>query len=124
MCRQIGFALQLIKPILDNQAKSFEVTEEATEEYNTWLQGRLSKSVWTACNSYYQVDRQKQTKIIATFPGPVSLFWWLTRTPQWNKFHGVGAEAWKKQLSMNMAKRWSVLALVVIAVVVNLKRCR
>ena len=123
---QIGFALQLIKPILDNQAKSFEVTEEATAQYNTWIQDRLSKSVWTECNSYYQIDRQRGSKNVATFPGPVSLFWWLTRTPPWDKFHGVAAEAWEKQQRINQIKGWGglrVLALVVGYVLVLVMTC-
>ena len=100
-------ALQLIKPVLDGEAKSIQVTEEATEDYNAWLLGRLSKSVWTECNSYYQIDGRKQSKIIGTFPlaGPVTLFWWLTRT-----FHGVAAEAWEKQRGQNTMKKWSCLA--------------
>ena len=117
MQEQIGFALQLTKPILDSQEKSFEVTEVATVDYNTWLQHRLSRSVWTECNSYYQIDRKRGSKNVATFPGPVSLFWWLTRTPLWNKFHGVAAEAWEKQRRINKIKGWgglTALALVVV----------
>jgi len=106
---QIGLAIQLIKPIFDGKANSFEVTEDATNKYNTWLQGRLSRSVWTDCNSYYQSGGQKQTKIIATFPGPVSLFWWLARSVRWDDFAGVEAEAWEKQRRWNTFKKGGVL---------------
>ncbi|KAF9469173.1 hypothetical protein BDZ94DRAFT_360082 [Collybia nuda] len=109
---QINFAIQLIKPILDGQAKSFEVADNATEEYNTWLQGRLSTSVWTQCNSYYQVGGQKHTKIVATFPGPVSLFWWLTLTPEWGVFRSVGAERWMKQHRITKAQEWGIWSVV------------
>lgn len=112
---KIGLALQLIKPVIDGQARSFEVTDDATNEYNAWLESRLSNSVWTECNSYYQVGGKK-TKIFATFPGPVTLFWWLTRYPRWEKFHGVGAERWEKQQKLNKTKKWSVLVVLVIAV--------
>ncbi|KAF9013992.1 hypothetical protein BDQ17DRAFT_434014 [Cyathus striatus] len=83
---QINYGLQVIKPIIDGEAGWFEVTEEATERYNEWLQKRLSTSVWTDCRSFYRAEREKETKIIATFPGPVSLFWWLTLWPRWGDF--------------------------------------
>lgn len=69
---QIQYALQIIKPIIEGHAKSFEVSKEATDKYNGWLQGRLSRSVWTDCTSYYQADGPR-SKIIATFPGSVTL---------------------------------------------------
>jgi len=76
---QIDMAMQLIKRIIDGKARAVEVKDDVTDEYNSWLQGRLSQSVWVECNSYYQVGGTKETKIIATFPGPVALFWWLCR---------------------------------------------
>lgn len=112
---QIGFAIQIIKPILDGQAKSFEVTEEATQRYNAWLQTRLSKSIWTECNSYYQVAGHKQSKVFALFPGPVSLFWWLTRAPSWNEFHGVSDEEWRKQRRLDRIKKWGRLVVLALA---------
>lgn len=99
-----------MKPILAGKAKSFEVREEATDKYNTWLQNRLSRSVWTDCNSYYQVGGQKQTKIVATFPGSVTLFWWLTLWPRWNEFIGVDAEAWYKERRREVVRRRVLLA--------------
>ncbi|KAG6814511.1 hypothetical protein H0H92_000036 [Tricholoma furcatifolium] len=104
---QIGLAIQLIKPVLEGKAKSFEVTEEATDKYNDWLQKRLSGSVWTDCNSYYRLGEQK--KIIATFPGPVSLFWWMTLRPQWKDFIGVGAAGWEKERRRDLVKKWIVV---------------
>jgi hypothetical protein len=82
-----------MKPVVDGKAKSFEITREATDKYNEWLQGRLQRSVWTECMNYYRGDRQ-QGKIIATFPGPVALFWWLSRRPVWKRYHAVDADAW------------------------------
>ncbi|TFK42408.1 hypothetical protein BDQ12DRAFT_273676 [Crucibulum laeve] len=114
---QINMGIQLIKPILEGKAKSFAITEKATDEYNTWLQGRLSTSVWTECNSYYQAAGNNKSKLIATFPGPVSLFWWITRSPRWELFQAVGAEKWEKQRKMNRVKRWGMLAVLVVLVV-------
>lgn len=79
----------MIKPIIKGQATSFEVLERPTNEYNAWLQGRLSKSVWTECNSYYH----NGTKLVATYPGPVSLFWWMVRSVRWKDFKVQGAQA-------------------------------
>jgi len=79
--------------VLERKAKYLEITSEATDKYNEWLQERLQKSVWTECMSYYRADR-KQGKIIATFPGSVALFWWLTLSPVWERYKAVGAEAW------------------------------
>ncbi|KAG5734570.1 hypothetical protein E4T56_gene5522 [Termitomyces sp. T112] len=116
---QIGLAIQLIKPILAGKAKSFEVREEATDKYNKWLQNRLVRSVWTDCNSYYQAGGQKQTKIIATFPGPVGLFWWLTLRPRWNEFIGVGAEAWETEQRRAVVRR-RILFVGLVAVAAGL----
>ncbi|KAF4597607.1 hypothetical protein EYR40_008069 [Pleurotus pulmonarius] len=105
---QINLAVQLLKPILEGKAKSFEVTDAATNRYDDWLQRRLATSVWTECHSYYQFhnDRnnltQPETKsespsrprIIATFPAPVSYFWWMLRKPVWRDYIAVGAEPW------------------------------
>jgi hypothetical protein len=110
MWAQIQHALQLVKPVVDGTAKSFEVKHEATDEYNEWLHKKLSTSVWTDCNSYYQLDGQG-SKNIATFPGPVSLFWWQLRKPRWEAFKAVGAEAWERQRVLSGYKRWGLLTL-------------
>ncbi|KAF4608658.1 casein kinase I [Pleurotus pulmonarius] len=51
---QINLAVQLLKPVLEGKAKSFEVTDEATNKYDDWLQRRLSTSVWTDCHSTHE----------------------------------------------------------------------
>lgn len=85
---QIQLAIKLIKRVIEGKIKSFEIKEEATNKYNEWLQDRLADSVWNDCNSYYQARTggEKRGKIIATFPGPVSLFWWLTKFPRWKNW--------------------------------------
>ncbi|KXN92229.1 4-hydroxyacetophenone monooxygenase, partial [Leucoagaricus sp. SymC.cos] len=108
---QIGLALQLMKPVLEGKAKYFEITSEATDKYNEWLQRRLQSSVWTDCTSYYRSDR-KRGKIVATFPGPVSLFWWLSRKPVWERYKAVGAEAWAADRQRSALKRMALFVLL------------
>jgi hypothetical protein len=102
--------MQLMKPVLEGKAKYFEITSEATDKYNEWLQGRLQDTVWTECMSYYRSDR-RLGKIVATFPGPVVLFWWLSRRPVWGRYKAVGADAWEGE------RRQSVLKKIVVVVV-------
>ncbi|KAJ3503773.1 hypothetical protein NLJ89_g8287 [Agrocybe chaxingu] len=114
---QINYAMQVIKPVLEGKAKSFEITEEATDKYNDWLQKRLKDSVWTECTSYYQANRDDKTRIIATFPGPVALFWWFCRRPKWELFRAVGAQAWQQERKISRAKKWGTLTLLLVLVV-------
>ncbi|KAL1706901.1 hypothetical protein EV121DRAFT_200448 [Schizophyllum commune] len=101
---QIQLALQVMKPVLEGEAKSFEIKDEVVDRYNGWLQSRLRHSVWTDCMSYYRQDR-REGKIVATFPGPVTLFWWLARRPKWDEWKGVGAEAWTQRLAAARRRR-------------------
>ncbi|PBK78312.1 FAD/NAD(P)-binding domain-containing protein [Armillaria solidipes] len=89
---QVQYALQLIKPIIDGRVKSFDIKEDVCSAYNSWLQLRLASSVWTDCRSYYHINRDDQSKISAVFPGPVSLFWWMTRRPRWDHWNVVGTK--------------------------------
>lgn len=111
---QIGLALQLMKPVLEGKAKYFEITDEATDKYNEWLQGRLQNSVWTDCMSYYRSDR-KLGKIVATFPGPVALFWWLSRTPVWERYRAVGAEAWAAERRESWVRKLVLFAVLSVS---------
>ncbi|THV01618.1 hypothetical protein K435DRAFT_793227 [Dendrothele bispora CBS 962.96] len=98
---QIQLAIQLAKPVLQNQVQSIEIKESVTDEYNKWLQDRIATSVWPAASDiYYYVDR---TKNIAMFSGPATLFWWLARKPKWEEWEikGGRAEEWKVQM-----QRW------------------
>jgi hypothetical protein len=112
---QTQYTIQVIKPILDRQVKSLEVTDCAYGEYNDWLQGRLADSVWVDCASYY---RQGGTgNNFATFPGPVSLFWWYTRKPLWQHYTGVGADGFlhRKRLAALVKKLgWLAVVLAMI----------
>lgn len=106
----------MIQPVLEGKAKSFEITEAATDKYNDWLQKRLQSSVWTDCMSYYQAGRNSKERIVATFPGPVALFWWFCRRPKWELFHGVGVEDWERERKTRKIKRWSLMTALVIMV--------
>ncbi|TFK55103.1 FAD/NAD(P)-binding domain-containing protein, partial [Heliocybe sulcata] len=93
---QIQYVLQLMKPVIDGEVKSFEVQSAASDAYNAWLQKRMEDSVWTECNSYYRSDR-KHGKVVANFPGTMSLFWWTLRKPRWEDFKVVGGKAWTER---------------------------
>ena len=93
-----------MRPVLEGEAKSFEIKDEVVDRYNGWLQSRLRHSVWTDCMSYYRQDR-REGKIVATFPGPVTLFWWLARRPKWDEWKGVGAEVWAQRLAAARRRR-------------------
>jgi len=97
---QIQYMLQLMRPVVNGKIKSFEVRPEASDAYNVWLQKRMEDSVWTDCSSYYRSDR-KQGKIIANFPGSMTLFWWTLRKPKWEDFKLVGGESCIER------RRWS-----------------
>lgn len=132
---QINLAVQLLKPILEGKARSFEVTDVATNRYDEWLQRRLATSVWTECHSYYQShmhnnfsesetksDSQSRARIIATFPAPVSYFWWMLRKPMWGDYIAVGAEPWFASMRRRKVLRFTVAtALVGVAVGLSLR---
>lgn len=107
---QIQHTMQLIKPILAGKVRSVAVREEASAKYNSWLQARLARSVWNFCDSYYRREGTNG-KIIATFPGTVSLFWWLARRPRYSDYEVVvsGEEGWPR------LKRVSTLLVVAVA---------
>ncbi|THU87244.1 FAD/NAD(P)-binding domain-containing protein [Dendrothele bispora CBS 962.96] len=111
---QIQLILRLIKPILDGKIKSVEIKDNVTDEYNDWLQRRLETSVWSECNSYYHIAGTKRSKIVATFPGPVALYWWFTKQTAWNDWNVVGEFG---QLKEGFGIGKMVLATVVASVV-------
>lgn len=100
---------------MEGKAKAIEITNEATDEYNGWLQGRLQTSVWMDCMSYYRLDGGVG-KIVATFPGPVALFWWLSRKPKWGKYKVAGGEEWEQDLMQKRYGRWAVIVVVLLSV--------
>ncbi|KAK0196662.1 hypothetical protein F5146DRAFT_1152902 [Armillaria mellea] len=51
-----------------------------------------SSGVLPLCRSYYHINRDDHSKITAVFPGPVSLFWWMTCRPPWDHWNVVGTK--------------------------------
>jgi hypothetical protein len=87
---QVKYIFQLIKPVIQGMASSFEVRAEATDTYNDVIHSWLSHSVYTRCVSWYRTGGDG--KIYSIFPGPLTLFWWWLRTPIWKDYRAVGAE--------------------------------
>lgn len=83
-----------MNPIINGKAKSLQVTQKATTYYNTWIQKRMESTVFFSCLSYYRGDNKAGAKNLATFPGMMSLYWWITRKPRWDDFKVVGGEQW------------------------------
>lgn len=81
---QTSLITQLMKPVLQNKIKTYEVTEDALKDYNGWIQKRLETSVWMECNSFYRVGMNGKNTVI--FPGPAALFWYIARKPTWGHF--------------------------------------
>lgn len=91
---EINYTVQMIKPLLERTAKSFEVATSAFDEYNRNIQQRISRLVYTECASWYNRAGGRTGKNTQSFPGPLLLFWWWTRTPNWEHYKAVGAEKW------------------------------
>jgi hypothetical protein len=107
---QVEYVLQLLKPIIDGKAKSFEVTAAATDEYNDWVQSRLRTMAWNGCSSWYRLSGSG--KNVLMFPGPVSLFWCMMHTPRWAHFITVGAERWEAERRSRALCIWAAALLV------------
>ncbi|KAJ3725816.1 hypothetical protein C8R42DRAFT_575595, partial [Lentinula raphanica] len=103
---QIGLALKLTKPVLAGHIKSFEVKQDVSEQYNSWLQNRLKDSVWNSCDSYYHWDNRRDSRNIASFPGPAALLYWLMRRAErWEDWKVVEAEpGWINKQKWNMRR--------------------
>jgi hypothetical protein len=96
--------LQLIKPIIDGLAKSFEVKDEVTDAYNDMLQERLKTHVSNSqeCTSFYLIESGRN---FASFPGTMAWFYWLARKVKWEEFESVGAEKWHARRKVDRQMR-------------------
>lgn len=81
------------------------------------MQKRLVGTVWNFCNSYYRRE-SANGKIFVTFPGPVSLFWWLARRPRYSDYEIVGGERWKRTQRQREGI-WTALKFIGIMIVVG-----
>ena len=93
---QVNYMMQIIKPIVNGLATSFEPTDAASDKYNEWVQSKLSKSVWSGCSSWYRTNGGKG-KITGLFPGTFMQFWWTLWTPVWTDFKVVGGSRWERR---------------------------
>ncbi|KAJ7221365.1 hypothetical protein GGX14DRAFT_429489 [Mycena pura] len=94
---QVQHILKLIKPIIAGHILSLEVTAEATDAYNRKIQSRLAGFIWAKCFSWYRTGNTG--KIHGLFPGPMSLYWWWMRRPNWAHYKVITVGQWKPQQS-------------------------
>ncbi|TFY82785.1 hypothetical protein EWM64_g1230 [Hericium alpestre] len=85
---QFDYALQLYEPIISGVLSTIEPTVSATDAYNHMIDRRLSASVWSNCTSWYRTGATG--RIFATFPGPLSMYWWYMRRPNWQHYQVQG----------------------------------
>jgi cation diffusion facilitator CzcD-associated flavoprotein CzcO len=104
---QIGYSLQLIKPVLEGTVSSFEVTAEATDAYNKKLQKRFLSSVFVHCASWYRAGGDG--KISAIFPFSTLTYRWWLLWPNWSHYKCIRAERWLKQRRQSRLKQTLVL---------------
>ena len=102
---QVEHMIRLIKPILEGKVRSVAAREDASAKYNSWLQARLARCVGNFGDSYYRREGT-DGKITVTFPGPVSLFWWLARRSRYSDYDIAGGEEWNVGLNL---RGWSGL---------------
>ena len=125
--------MKLIKPVIHQSVSSFEVTPEASKEYNKKIQARFTNSVHTFCGSWYRLH--KEGKVIAIFPGGCLVFskvyiiilfflgsylsfWWWCRCVDWSHYKAVvpkGGMHWKKRsTSRNIVSGLSAFAAILL----------
>jgi len=118
---QVSYILKLLKPIIDGKAKSLEVTQKATTCYNTWIRKRMKSTIFFDCFSYYRGDSREGARNVATFPGMMTLFWWITRKPCWDDFKVVGGERWLCQRrKVELIVKFALIATPVILTAVSI----
>ncbi|QRV78305.1 flavin-containing monooxygenase/FMO family protein [Ceratobasidium sp. AG-Ba] len=89
---QMDYVVQLLKPILNRQAKSFVPKAESSRSWNVWVQQQLSqKHVWGSCSSWYRAGGQ-QGKVVALWAGSTTHMWWSLRKPLLENFEFDGGE--------------------------------
>lgn len=48
----INYALRILKPVFNDEATAVEIKKDAEDNYVSWIQGALRKTVWNAgCQS-------------------------------------------------------------------------
>ncbi|KAL8292094.1 hypothetical protein RQP46_001560 [Phenoliferia psychrophenolica] len=111
---QVNHVINMIEPMSKYGVKSWEAKMDAEKVYNLEIQEALSKTVWNGgCNSYYKLGN----KVVATYPGPTTSFWWRTRVPVWeNYIQTGGSRLIAVRYRLNQALRIAALIALVVFV--------
>jgi cation diffusion facilitator CzcD-associated flavoprotein CzcO len=80
---QVAYAIAAMQEARRRGWKSVEVKKSANEEYNKEIQQKLLKTVWSGCNSWYNLQG---TKNISMWPGTVTSYWWALRRVDWGNY--------------------------------------
>ncbi|KAF3766799.1 monooxygenase [Cryphonectria parasitica EP155] len=81
----INYALRVIKPLLDGQGTTAELSFDAEQKYVYKMQDALSKTVLaTGCGSWYvsKLDNGKEWNM-AVYPWTQGHYWWRSLFPVW-----------------------------------------
>ncbi|TFK46752.1 FAD/NAD(P)-binding domain-containing protein [Heliocybe sulcata] len=103
---QVGYVLQLLSPILDGRLSSVYVTQEACDDYNTYMQSQLSSpnSPMMKCTSWFRAGPDQSGKVISTFPDPWLAFWWYLRRPAWGDFECYDRKS--RRIALGASQHW------------------
>lgn len=86
---QAKYAAQCIVGVVAAKQACITVKEKPFVEYNDQLMRRLAGCVWASCQSWYN---QGGGKNVSLWPGTVTEYWWVTRTPNLAHYVVRGAE--------------------------------
>jgi cation diffusion facilitator CzcD-associated flavoprotein CzcO len=73
---QIGYALQAIRKLRDENVKFFDVKQDVQDRYNEGIQKRMKHMVWSSCQSWYVAADGSNH---ALYPGYAAEYVWRTR---------------------------------------------
>lgn len=77
---QAGFAARLLARMARRGRSTVEVREGAFVSYNTWLQRRLSKTVWYQAQNYF---RASTGKVVSQWPFSATVYILALRLAEW-----------------------------------------
>jgi len=83
---QAGWIAQVARRIADGGARRVAVRAEAADAYDREMQGRLSRSAWAGCTSWYRDG----ARITTNWPGLVQEYLDRTASVDWSELEEVG----------------------------------
>ncbi|MFI9402396.1 flavin-containing monooxygenase [Nocardia sp. NPDC052316] len=87
---QVRYIVKCLRMMEDRGSTRLEVRDEVQREFNTWLHGKLDRSVWVSggCHSWFldHTGRNRQS-----WPGTGTSYWRATREPKAEAFELSGA---------------------------------